>query len=127
MTLEILHVDDDDNIRDLVRLSFDLAGGARVHSAASGRDAVTLIDDGLRPDVVLLDVMMPGLDGPDTLRALADRPGMSSVPVYFMTAQVMTDELERLRALGAAGVVTKPFDPLTLPGDIFERIRTRSR
>lgn len=127
MTLEILHVDDDDNIRDLVRLSFDLAGGARVHSAASGREALTMVDGGLTPDVVLLDVMMPGFDGPDTLRALADRPGMLTVPVYFMTAQVMTEELDRLHALGAAGVVTKPFDPMTLPGDIFERVRTRSR
>ena len=127
MTMEILHVDDDENIRDLVRLSFDLAGGARIHSAASGRDALTMVDNGLRPDVVLLDVMMPGFDGPDTLRELARLPWMSSVPVYFMTAQVMTDELERLQALGVAGVVTKPFDPLMLPGDIFERIRARSQ
>ena len=122
---KILIVEDHADIRKLIRMTLEFRD-FDVQEVATGDEAWE-VTQRIKPDVVLLDVMMPGFDGPDTLRALADRPGMLTVPVYFMTAQVMTEELDRLYALGAAGVVTKPFDPMTLPGDIFERVRIRSR
>ena len=118
--LRILHVDDDDNIRALAALAFDLAGGVTVHSAASGSEALRLVAEGLRPDVVLLDVMMPGMDGPAVLAALAEMPEAAGAPVIFMTAQTQDYEVARLTALGALGVVIKPFDPMTLPTQIAQ-------
>ena len=71
-----------------------------------------------KPDLVLLDVMMPDLSGPETLAALRELPSMQGVPVVFMTAKAMPDELEQLLAHGATGLIVKPFDPMTLPQDI---------
>jgi len=71
-----------------------------------------------RPDLVLLDVLMPGMDGAATLRALRKLPATSAVPVVFLTAQDLPSELQRLYELGAAAVLTKPFDPVTLPGKL---------
>ena len=118
--LRLLHVDDDENIRALAALAFDLAGGVAVHSAASGSEALRLVAEGLRPDVVLLDVMMPGMDGPAVLAALAEMPEVAGAPVIFMTAQTQDHEVARLKALGALGVVIKPFDPMTLPTQIVQ-------
>ena len=118
--LRLLHVDDDENIRALAALAFDLAGGVAVHSAASGSEALRLVAEGLRPDVVLLDVMMPGMDGPAVLAALAEMPEVAGAPVIFMTAQTQDHEVARLKALGALGVVIKPFDPMPLPTQIVQ-------
>lgn len=115
MTLPcILHVDDDENIRALAALAFELGGEAAVHSASSGAQALDLVAEGLRPDLLLLDVMMPDMDGPTLLAALRASPPLRSIPAVFMTAQTQDREIARLLGLGAAGVVLKPFDPLGL-------------
>src|SRR5262249_52454377 len=71
-----------------------------------------------KPDAVLLDVMMPVMDGPATLSALRNNPATSSIPVIFLTAKAMSSEIERLKGLGALGVLTKPFDPMTLASQV---------
>ena len=111
----ILHVDDDEGIRALTELVFSLGGYGTVHSAASGAEAISALESGLRPDVILLDVMMPQLDGPGVLSQVRSLPGHGETPVIFMTAQTNDRELSRLVALSGVGVVIKPFDPLTLP------------
>ncbi|RYY83161.1 MAG: response regulator, partial [Comamonadaceae bacterium] len=70
------------------------------------------------PDLLLLDVMMPGMDGPTTLARLRERPGTARTPVVFMTAKVQASEIEHYKALGALGVVTKPFDPMGLAAQV---------
>ena len=84
---------------------------------AEGRSALARVAE-FRPDLVLLDVMMPGLSGPETLVALRLLPSMQGVPVVFMTAKAMPDELEALLAFGATGLIVKPFDAMSLPRDI---------
>jgi CheY-like chemotaxis protein len=86
-----------------------------VVEAPGGREAVArAIEE--KPDAILLDVMMPVMDGPTTLSALRANPATQGIPVVFLTAKAMPSEVERLRGLGAAAVLTKPFDPLALPG-----------
>lgn len=110
----MLIVDDEDDIRRVAGLSLARVGGMDVVEAASGAEALRVAEEA-RPDVVLLDVMMPELDGPATLRSLRDNPATSRIPVVFLTAKAMSSETERLRNLGARGVLTKPFDPVKLP------------
>ena len=113
----ILLVDDDDGIRDVAKLALELIGGHEVAAAASGADAVELAA-AAPPDAILLDVMMPDLDGPATLALLRDLPSARDVPVIFLTAQVQPTERERLRALGVTGVIEKPFDPASLATEV---------
>ena len=110
----ILHVDDDENIRVLTALSFTLSRGGAVRSAASGVEALEALAAGLQPDLILLDVMMPDMDGPAVLARVRELPEHRNTPVVFMTAQTQDHERAALMALGAAGVVIKPFDPMTL-------------
>ena len=119
-TQSVLLVDDDPDIRTIGRLSLANVGGLTVHLAASGAEALALLAS-LRPDLILLDVMMPDLDGPATLRALKDDPALADIPVVFMTAKAHPREVERYLALGARAVIAKPFDPLTLA----ERVRAQ--
>ena len=121
----ILHVDDDEGIRALTELAFSLSGEATVRSAASGAEAISALAEGCRPDVILLDVMMPGLDGPGVLAKLRELPGHEATPVIFMTAQSQEHELDRLLALGGIGVIIKPFDPLALPGHVGDLLKAR--
>ena len=79
---------------------------------------MSALDGGLRPDVILLDVMMPGMDGPATLTRIRERAAFATTPVVFITARAQAHEQERFRSLGAVGVITKPFDPMTLAGDL---------
>ena len=76
-----------------------------------------------RPDAILLDVMLPGLDGPSTLERLRALDGCSAIPVIFLTAKAQQAEVRRLKDLGPAGVLTKPFDPMTLPDQVNEILR----
>lgn len=117
MTLKVLHVDDEPDIREIASLSLDLDGGVEARSAASGAEALAILAD-YRPDVILLDVMMPELDGPGTLQRLRLLPGLQATPVIFMTARAQSHEHGRFIDLGAIGVITKPFDPMTLAKEI---------
>ena len=110
----ILCVDDDEDILEIVKLSLELAPGLKVSCYGSGRAALEQIPL-LKPDLVLLDVMMPQMDGPNTLARL--RP-LSDVPVIFLTARVQGEEVFEYLALGAIGVLAKPFDPMGLHDQI---------
>jgi CheY-like chemotaxis protein len=115
--MKVLIIDDDADIRSIVRLSLSHLGGMEVVEAASGAEGVRKAQDE-KPDVILLDMMMPAMDGSATLAALRAQPATAATPVIFLTAKAMRAEIDRLRALGAAGVLIKPFDPRTLPGEV---------
>jgi CheY-like chemotaxis protein len=118
MQLErVLLVDDEPDIRKIGALSLSAVGGLEVQVASSGAEALELARKA-PPDCILLDVMMPGLDGPACLQQLRGQPETREVPVLFMTAKVQPQEMERYLALGAAGVIRKPFDPMTLARDV---------
>ncbi len=114
----VLCVEDDPDIRTILEFSLADVGGLQVLCCDSGAAALAAVA-GFRPDLVLLDVMMPGLSGPDTLQALRALPVMQGVPVVFLTAKALPHELETLLLQGATGVIVKPFDPMTLPQDIL--------
>ena len=113
----VLLVDDEDDIRAVGQIALEDVGGWRTLLAGSGAEAVELAVRE-RPDVVLLDVMMPGTDGPTTLALLRARPETAATPVIFLTAKVQKAEVARLLELGAKGVLAKPFDPMTLPDEV---------
>jgi two-component system OmpR family response regulator len=110
--LRVLLVDDDPDIRLIGEMALARVGNFAVQLAASGPEALTAAAAG--PDVILLDVMMPGMDGTATLARLRADPALASIPVIFMTAKVQDSEVARYRELGAQGVIAKPFDPMTL-------------
>lgn len=113
----ILHVDDEPDIREIAKLALMHVGGFNVQSCASGQEALAAAP-GFNPDLILIDVMMPGMDGPATLRALRDLPGIGATPAIFMTAKVQAREIEQFRMLGATDVIAKPFDPMTLADQV---------
>ena len=115
----ILHVDDEADIREIAQLSLDSIGGFRVESCASGYEALDKAP-GFRPDIILLDVMMPGMDGPTTHQELQKNPVTASIPVIFMTAKVQPHEISQYLDMGAVGVITKPFDPLNLSQQVSD-------
>jgi CheY-like chemotaxis protein len=116
MARRLLLVDDEDDIRRIAALTLERLGGWEVEPAGSAADALAAAERG-GFDAVLLDVMMPDVDGPALLERL--RPVLGpDVPVVFLTAKVQAADVERLRGLGAAGVIAKPFDPMGLSGEL---------
>jgi CheY-like chemotaxis protein len=113
----ILVIDDEDDIRDVAALSLETSGDFRVSTANGGRAGVDRAS-AERPDLILLDVMMPELDGPATLALLRQNDVTRHIPVVFLTAKVQAADKRRLAALGALGLLPKPFDPLTLAEEI---------
>jgi CheY-like chemotaxis protein len=111
--IRILHVDDEPDIREIVDMSLGLNPEFEVRACASGAEAIAAAIE-WSPFVILLDVMMPGMDGPTTLAQLRKNPQTSDIPVLFMTARAQTREVEEIISLGAQGVISKPFDPMTL-------------
>ncbi len=119
-TLEkILYVEDDADIREVAKIALEAVGGFTVKICSSGRQALDEAP-GFDPDFILLDVMMPGMDGPTTLNELRKLPGLEEKPVVFMTAKVMRSEIGHYKELGAVDVIPKPFDPMTLAERINE-------
>ena len=115
----IVYIDDEPDIRHVVEASsLSLADGLTIHTGESGQRGLELARD-LKPDLMMLDVMMPGMDGPETLRRLRAEPELAGIPVFFMTAKAMPAELQRLRDLGAAAIIPKPFDPMKLATDVL--------
>lgn len=117
MTRRLLVVDDDDDVRRLAVMSLSKVGGFEVRAASSGSECLAALDAEV-PDAVLLDVMMPTMDGPATLDEIRGRSDTYSLPVVFLTAGVVDADMDRLRALPVAGVLRKPFDPMTLPTEV---------
>lgn len=113
----ILLVDDEEDIREVAALSLEAIGGWRVSSASDGRTGVAMAR-AEAPDAILLDVMMPGLDGPATFEHLQDDPLTRDIPVILLTAKVQSTDHRRFDELGVAGTLTKPFDPMTLSDQI---------
>jgi CheY-like chemotaxis protein len=113
MSHRVLIVDDDADVREVAKVSLQAVGGWEVLAAGGGEEGIALAAAG-RPEAVLLDVMMPDLDGPSTLARLREDEATRDLPVIFLTAKSQDAEIERLKALGAAGVLAKPFDPMTL-------------
>lgn len=111
--IRVLYVDDEPDIREIALLALSLDPGLECRSAASGPEALAIMDEWL-PDMVLLDVMMPGLDGPSTLERLRGNPLTRAVPVVFITARAQSQEIQNFATLDALGVIAKPFDPMTL-------------
>lgn len=108
---------DEADIREIATLSLETISGWQVVAVSSGVEALGVIAK-KQPDAVLLDVMMPGQDGPATLAALRAQEGTRDVPVVFLTAKAQVRERAELEALGAAGVLAKPFDPMTLGAEL---------
>ena len=108
----ILLIEDDPDIQAVARLALEV-GDFEVEVCGNGADAPALVER-FAPDLILLDVMMPGLDGPSTLRLLPQQPQSAAIPVIFLTAKVQGREPETYRSLGAIDVIAKPFDPMTL-------------
>ena len=113
----IMHVEDDPSIQQVAKIALEAVGGFTVHTCSGGQQA---LDDyaAVAPQLILLDVMMPGMDGPTTLQQLKQKFDLTKVPVVFMTAKVQSNEIASYKALGAADVVVKPFDPMTLSNQI---------
>lgn len=126
MSGRLLIVDDDEDIRTIARMSLERIGGWTVVAAASGQQAVDIATTDGPFDAVLLDVMMPGLDGPTTLARLREGPLPAETPVVFLTAKIQPADRARLNALGAAGVIAKPFDPMRLSEELAELLAAAS-
>lgn len=113
----ILYVEDEPDIQAVAKLALEMVGGFTVKVCASGEEALREAT-AFAPDMILLDVMMPGMDGPTTLAALRQQPALATVPVAFMTAKVQPQEVARYKSLGARDVIAKPFDAMALAGQV---------
>lgn len=120
MSRKILIIDDEDDIRQVAALSLETIAGWDVIVAGSGAQGIQQAMENL-PDAILLDVMMPGMDGPTTFRELQKNPITANIPVILLTAKVQSADQSRFAGLGVRAVLTKPFDPLML-SDQMERI-----
>jgi CheY-like chemotaxis protein len=117
----ILLVDDEDDIREVACITLEAVGGWRVSTARSGSEGIAkAISE--RPDAILLDVMMPGIDGPTTFGRLQAEPSTRGIPVILLTAKAQGADLRYFAELGVAGVLTKPFDPMSLPDRVAEAL-----
>jgi CheY-like chemotaxis protein len=115
--IRILLVDDEPDIREVVDVSLGLDPEFKMRACASGADALVTAAE-WSPSIILLDVMMPLMDGPTTLANLRKNPRTAHIPVVFLTARTQTDEIEQYISLGAQGVLSKPFNPMTLAASV---------
>jgi two-component system OmpR family response regulator len=111
--LRVLYIDDEPDIREVVELSLGLDPCILVRSCASSDAALALAPD-WAPDIILCDVVMPAMDGPATLARMRQCPQTASTPFVFMTSRAQAHEIDHFKSLGAAGIILKPFDPMTL-------------
>ncbi len=114
---KVLLVDDEEDLRRIGHLGLGAVGKWQVILAVSGEDAIEKAREA-RPDLVLLDVLMPGIDGPTTCERLKADPATRDIPVIFLTANTQPHEIDRYLALGARGVIRKPFDPMQLAAEV---------
>ncbi|PTW56566.1 response regulator receiver domain-containing protein [Breoghania corrubedonensis] len=119
--MRVLYVDDEDDIREVAALSLGLDPELEINVCASGSEALAKVRE-WAPDIILLDVMMPGMDGPETLAKLREIETTAETPVVFITARTQAYEIERFLSLGAVGVIAKPFDPLGLPREVRDHM-----
>lgn len=113
----ILYVEDDPDIQAIAMMVLETISGFTLEPCCCGSEALQKAVQ-FKPDLVLLDVMMPGMDGPETLKGLRAFPELAKTPIVFMTAKVQPQEVEGYLNLGAVGVIAKPFDPMTLAQEL---------
>lgn len=111
--MKVLIIDDEDDIREIATLSLGDVGGMDVIEAESGEQGLELARSA-QPDLIVLDMMMPEMDGPEVLSRLRDSEVTRSIPIIFLTARASEADVSRLMSMGAIGVITKPFDPMSL-------------
>lgn len=114
---KVMMVEDEADIQIIARLALEVLGGFTVEMCSSGQEALQCAVQ-FQPDLILLDVMMPIMDGPSTLQALRADPGVADTPIIFMTAKVQAHEVAQYQRLGALDVIVKPFDPMALSATI---------
>jgi len=119
MSRRVLVIDDEDDIREVAQLALEAVAGWEVFGASSGAEGLRIAAERV-PDAILLDVMMPEMDGPSTFRALRAQPATAEIPVILLTAKVQASDRTRFQDLGVSGVLTKPFDPMELSRQIEE-------
>jgi CheY-like chemotaxis protein len=117
----ILIIDDEDDIREVAALSLEATAGWNVLTANSGATGMAMAARE-QPDAILMDVMMPGVDGPTTFGYMQQNPAISHIPVLLLTAKVQGVDQRRFAGLGLAGILFKPFDPLTLAQQISDAL-----
>lgn len=113
----ITYVEDEPHIREIVQLALEELGGFTLHVCESGPEALDTAPI-FHPDLVLLDVMMPGMNGIQTFRSLKELPQLANTPIIFVTAKAQKHEIQQYKSLGAVDVIAKPFNPITLPADL---------
>ena len=117
MAKRVLLIDDEDAIREVARVSLQMVGGWEVSTACSGAEGIAVAQSD-QPDAILLDVMMPDMDGPTTFQRLQRDSETRSIPVILLTAKVQGADRRHFGELGVAGVIAKPFDPMVLAGQV---------
>ena len=122
--ISILYVDDEADIRMIVEMSLQLRPGIDVRTAISGDAALEMLHTASwRPDLLMVDVMMPGLSGPELLEKLRAEPDNAELPIIFVTARARPQDVQAYIGQGALGVITKPFDPMALADQVLELIK----
>jgi CheY-like chemotaxis protein len=122
MTKRILIIDDEDGVREITQISLEAAAGWEVLTAASGNEGIKLAEVE-QPDAILLDVMMPEMDGPMTFKQLQQNPATQQIPTILLTAKAKSSEKQQFLGLGVAGVITKPFKPQELVQQIRQLLQ----
>ena len=115
--IKLLHVEDDADIREIAQLSLSLTGEFEIVQSEDGQAALAQVQT-FTPDVILIDMMMPGLTGPETLEEIRKIPHLTDIPAIFMTARTRDEDVAVLRAMPRVDVISKPFDPISLPEEI---------
>lgn len=121
---KIVYVEDEPDIQVIAKLALETLGGFEVTICSSGPEALESIPK-LNPDMVLLDVMMPQMDGPTTLKEIRKIESCAGIPVAFMTAKVQSAKISEFLEIGAIGVISKPFDPMTLAQQVRDLWETK--
>lgn len=116
---KIMYAEDEPDIRMIVQVAIEATSPCQIAFAENGQDLLDKVED-FMPDLIMLDVMMPEMDGPTALKKLRENPATKDIPVIFMTAKAQVHELEELKSLGVVDVLTKPFDPIQLYTNIKE-------
>ena len=125
MAKKLLIIDDEADIREVARASLEIVGGFSVLTAESGRRGIVMAEEHL-PDAIILDLMMPEMDGAETLARLKENPKVSHIPVIFLTAKVAATGPRVPNPAGVLGVLLKPFDPMQLPAQVSELLTRKT-
>lgn len=118
----VLLVDDEDDIREVAQMSLEVTAGWTIDGANCGTLGIEKAKE-IKPDAILLDVMMPDMDGPTTFKKIREIPELSETPVILMTAKVQASDLEQFSAIGVSGVIAKPFDPMSLAEQVKDILK----